>query len=232
MNEKIKNGIKLLVILLIFFGIGVIAAEIFERIGINPSDFSSTQLAITNVVLASIITLFCILLYFKDLKTDWLLFKEKLRENLWTSFKLFGAFMAIKVGASILTVIISLALGLDFLQSENQELIESFAISAPIAVFISAVVLAPFLEEIIFRLGFKKVINNKWLYILISGLIFGLMHIFPTDIDLALALTQSIVFVAMGLALGAMYWKRPNIWIVIIVHGLNNLLSMLVIFLL
>ena len=230
MKEHIKNWAKLLIIILIFFNVGWIAATVLNLFGI--SDLNSAQLAVANLVLMTIISSFCLLLYHKELKEDWQKFREKLGKNIATSFKLFGLFMIIKMLAAIITVIVSLALNLDFLQSENQELIESFAISAPLAVFVSAVILAPFLEEIIFRLGFRKITNNKYLYILTTGLIFGLMHIFPTDLDMAMALTQSIVFVAMGFTLSAMYWHRPNIWIVIIVHALNNLLSMIIIFLL
>ena len=54
--------------------------------------------------------------------------------------------------------------------------------------FISTSILAPIYEEILFRLGFKKCINNKLMFIIISGTLFGLIHIFPTDLSLGVAL--------------------------------------------
>ena len=91
---------------------------------------------------------------------------------------------------------------------------------------ISTSILAPFVEESIFRLGLRSVIKEKYLFIAISGLVFGFMHIFPTELPLYVALIQSIVYVAMGICLAYMYTETDNIWITIIIHALNNFLSM------
>ena len=101
--------------------------------------------------------------------------------------------------------------------------------SSPILMLISTVLLAPFAEEGIFRLGLKKVIKNKYIFMVISGLLFGFMHVFPTDIGLAVALTYSITYVSMGIYLAYIYTETDNIWICIIVHAINNLISMVAI---
>ena len=105
----------------------------------------------------------------------------------------------------------------------------SLTSSAPIMMLISAAFLAPIVEEGIFRLAFRKVINNKYLFMIISGLLFGFMHIFPTELPMSVALTYSITYVTMGVYLAYVYVKTDNIWFSIIIHLLNNLISMLAI---
>ncbi|MDD2504964.1 MAG: CPBP family intramembrane metalloprotease, partial [Bacilli bacterium] len=99
--------------------------------------------------------------------------------------------------------------------------------SAPGMMMLSSVIIAPFIEEVIFRLGFKKVIKNKVLFILISGLIFGLMHIIPSSLSLFVLMLQSIIYISLGVVLAYIYEKEKNIYLVIIPHALNNLLGIL-----
>ena len=70
--------------------------------------------------------------------------------------------------------------------------------------------------------------SNKYLFILVSGLFFGMMHIFPTDLPTSLALIYSITYVAMGFYLAYIYTETENIWFVIFIHALNNLFSMII----
>ena len=60
---------------------------------------------------------------------------------------------------------------------ENQQLIEELLSSAPIITIISACLLAPIEEELLFRGAIGKVIKNKKVFITVSGLIFGLVHV-------------------------------------------------------
>ena len=99
----------------------------------------------------------------------------------------------------------------------------------PLLMIINTCILAPFVEEGIFRLSIRKVFNNKYLFILVSGLIFRFMHIFPTELPLYVALIESLNYVTMGLLLAYIYNETDNIYVVVIIHALNNLLSMLMI---
>ena len=61
--------------------------------------------------------------------------------------------------------------------SNEQVIRETFNIS-PLYIFFSAVIYAPIVEELIFRQSIKNIFHNKWLFIIISGLLFGSMHVF------------------------------------------------------
>ena len=119
---------------------------------------------------------------------------------------------------------------LDSLNSVNQSSIETYVSIYPYLMLITTGFLGPIYEEVLFRLGIKTVIKNKYLFILTSGLIFGLIHIFPLaeGISILLGLIQSITYVTMGLFLAYIYEKSDNVFNSIGVHLLNNLLSVLV----
>ena len=59
----------------------------------------------------------------------------------------------------------------------NQEIVNSNLMVAPFYTVITAVLFAPFLEETIFRLGFRYMFKSDILFILASGLVFGSLHV-------------------------------------------------------
>ena len=75
------------------------------------------------------------------------------------------------------------------------------------------------LNEFLERYGNSK--KGIWYSIVISGLIFGLMHIgniFSAGQDVPSTITQ--VISATGIVFGLIYYKTKNIWSVVILHGL------------
>ena len=70
----------------------------------------------------------------------------------------------------------------------------------------------------------------KYLFIITSGIFFGFLHIFPTDLNIVYALINSIPYVTMGMVLAYIYKKEDNIYYPMILHGLNNFISMILFF--
>ncbi|MBV6881523.1 type II CAAX endopeptidase family protein [Epilithonimonas ginsengisoli] len=92
----------------------------------------------------------------------------------------------------------------------------------PVALVIMTVILAPILEEILFRgVIMKGMINNKVApatAIIVSALIFGAVHFNPWQFAGAFLL---------GLVLGLVYYKTKSLLMPILLHAFNNLLSAL-----
>lgn len=109
--------------------------------------------------------------------------------------------------------------------SENETAIRDEFKLFPIYTYISAVFLAPLLEESIFRLGFKAMIENKIVYIITSGLIFGSLHLLGTKIDYLLPI-YLISYCSCGWAFAYMMSKSNNILISIAFHFMHNGLLM------
>lgn len=229
MKDNVKNIFKLIISFVLFFNLSLVIAYIFKLVGINYSDFNYIDYACLNTFIELIMFVVVLLFYKKYLKKDLVLFKLNKKDYIKKIISYFLIFLVVKYGVALFSSLLLVMLGSDLVTSENQETVVTLAKTLPFMMMISTSLLAPFVEEGIFRLGIKKVINNKYLFILVSGLIFGFMHIFPTELPLYVALIESLNYVTMGLLLAYIYNETDNIYVVVIIHALNNLLSMLMI---
>ena len=229
MKDNVKNIFKLIISFVLFFNLSLVIAYIFKLVGINYSDFNYIDYACLNTFIELIMFVVVILFYKKYLKKDLVLFKLNKKDYIKKIISYFLIFLVVKYGVALFSSLLLVMLGSDLVTSENQEAVVNLAKTLPFMMMISTSLLAPFVEEGIFRLGIRKVINNKYLFILVSGLIFGFMHIFPTELPLYVALIESLNYVTMGLLLAYIYNETDNIYVVVIIHALNNLLSMLMI---
>ena len=87
----------------------------------------------------------------------------------------------------------------------------------------------PYIEEIVFRLSFKKIINNNIIFIILSSTIFGLLHIISST--KFIELLYFIPYFILGLTFSTIYTKTNNIFCSTISHILNNTITVLVILL-
>jgi len=85
---------------------------------------------------------------------------------------------------------------------------------------------APLTEELIFRKSIRDVIKNKWLYIIISGLIFGGLHV-VSSIDSLIDLIYLIPYCSLGFVFASLYIKTNNIYSTIVAHSFHNTLALL-----
>lgn len=117
--------------------------------------------------------------------------------------------------------------------STNQNMIVLMSRLAPFPMIVSSVILAPILEELVFRVGiFQNLYDwNKTLAYLCSGLTFGMVHILSGLLN---GDFQQLLFLfpygLLGMVFCAIYEKKQSIFVPILVHAANNLLSMLIIF--
>jgi len=105
--------------------------------------------------------------------------------------------------------------------ANNEESIRSMFKINPLYIFFSSIIYAPFVEELIFRQGIKNMIPNKILFILLSGFIFGGIHIFSSMKTLT-DLLYIIPYSSLGLAFAYMLYKTDNIFVSMGFHFLHN----------
>lgn len=95
----------------------------------------------------------------------------------------------------------------------------------PVVMIITAVIMAPLFEEIIFRGIIQKGLINKgvkpWKAILFAAIVFGLVHGNPW---------QFVGAILLGSVLGIVYEKTKSLLLPILLHGFNNLCSSILIF--
>ena len=109
----------------------------------------------------------------------------------------------------------------------NQETIIDTLKVAPIYTFIITVFVAPILEELVFRLSFRKIFaHTNFLFIFFSGLFFGGMHVLGSLnnlIDLLFIIPYSIP----GFMFAYLYSKSKNIFVPISLHFMHNTIMMI-----
>ena len=227
MKKDIKYLLKLLLCFILFFNLNYLVALLFNLVGINYNTFNYKDYTYFDVLIELILFVVVMLLYNKEFKKDYKIFKLNVKDNIRKIISYFALFIALKIGTALVSSILSFALNFTLGESENQEAVMKLVSAEPLLMIINTCILAPFVEEGIFRLSIRKVFNNKYLFILVSGLFFGMMHIFPTDLPTSQALIYSITYVTMGFYLAYIYTETENIWFVIFIHALNNLFSMI-----
>ena len=109
-----------------------------------------------------------------------------------------AAMIAVSVGLSIVSMLLKQILNLGTDTSTNQSAINSILDSnGAFLMIISAVVIGPLVEEIIFRKVIFGLIPNDILAIIVSSTLFGLVHV-TSEPNFPLFFTNFIAYAGMG----------------------------------
>jgi len=118
--------------------------------------------------------------------------------------------------------------GPDYQLQPHQELIsisENPVLWARIAITVTAIIVTPFLEELLFRgllqTTFRSVMRTKhaaWIAIALTSVIFAMMHAIPTH--------WPTLFV-LGLCMGYSYEKSGSLYRPIFIHAIFNAISII-----
>lgn len=193
----------------------------FERIpfillGINM-DTLPQWAKITYMIVFEVVLILIIIRIFKDtLKQKFIDIKKNHRLYFGDCIK----YWLISLGVMMVSNLIIGALAGGGIAENEESIRELFAIS-PIYVFFAAVIFAPLVEELTFRQGLRNIFKTDWLFILVSGLLFGGLHVassFTSWFDLLYIIPYS----APGFAFAYMLKKYDNIFVSIGFHFMHN----------
>lgn len=114
--------------------------------------------------------------------------------------------------------------------SSNQELINTLTDAHPALMILTSVFLAPILEEMMFRgIVFSWLYEvNPYFAHLVSAFLFGFVHIMSSVLSGNMfEWVQIFSYFFMGIVLSVLYEKTNNIYVPILTHATNNLISMI-----
>ncbi len=114
--------------------------------------------------------------------------------------------------------------------SQNQSMIESLMNTKPLLMAIPTVLLAPVLEEIVFRGLIFTWVYEKFpkLAHIISAFLFGFVHVVMGILGGNVAeFIQIFSYFFMGMVLSYLYEKRNNIYVPILSHTVNNFIAVI-----
>lgn len=217
---NIKKIIKGLIILLIFYNSSFFAYIPLIIFKANLSNIKNPN--ILNVLLSTFASLvffiLILIVYWKDIVSEFKKYREKLMDNLNTGFNCWIAGLMIMMACNFFLAIVLNSGGAN---NENavQELIKSF----PIIMGIDVCLLAPFNEEFVFRKTFYDVFKNRYIFVFVSFLLFGLAHVSSMATSIVDWL-YIIPYGALGGAFALAYSKTDSVFTSITFHIIHNTL--------
>lgn len=233
-TRKLSKQAKLMMLFvfvpLYFFCGSIIATALIKFCVIQFSLVidETTAVAYLNLILDSIYAIIILCIFKDSLKEQFQDFLKDKKENL-----LYGCVIGFVMlfAAGIIGGLISMSFGAQS-DSQNQILIENLAIAHPIIIVITSVILSPIVEELLFRSTLFG-----WLYEIHpivahfgSAFLFGFVHVMDAILSGNYQeWTQIFAYFLMGGVLSFIYEKRNNIYVPILSHMMNNLISILLV---
>lgn len=190
----------------------------FFYTNIIPMPFLQAIPPIVRIILVYAIQAIILILFLKeDIKRDFVVFKNNFKTYLKYIFPKLGIFLIIYIAISIPVALISGQI------STNQAQINELPIALTV---VMAVILAPILEEFMFRGLLRKGFNNDTIFMIFSSLVFGAAHVLYAEENFIMYI-YIIPYALLGYFLARTYTKTNNIFTNITVHFVWNSFSML-----
>lgn len=160
------------------------------------------------------------LVFFKDLLNDsFKIFKSKFKAYMQNIIPMVGKFYLVYL--VVVIIVFSLA-GSNI--SENQNNVEQLPI---FLLFPLAVIYAPIVEECLFRGCIRRFIKNDKVFIVVSGMVFGLLHTVFSEATVLNALVMAIPYATLGGFLAYLYVKTNNMFCNMSFHAFQNLFAVI-----
>ena len=211
---KIKEWLIFIGILFLFLCLDYFILAIYYSLGSDLYDLSMLDKVFILFFKYIVLFLLFIIKDFKYLKEKWFDFIKNFKKYAKISFK--NWFMGFLIMLISNIIIASLIEGLGQNESSVQELISK----VPVIAFILTTICAPFTEEMVFRKYLQNCVDNKALYMILSGLIFGFIHTSISSNILELLLI--IPYGALGYMFAKTINETDNIYTTIMVHMFHN----------
>ena len=217
-SNKLSLLLKQLLIIILYIGLTLLLSSLF----LNLLKSNNFYIANLTYVLMDLITLIVFLLIFrKTIIPSFDDFKKNKSEYFNKYFKYWLIGLMIMV---ISNGIISTFIGMPSNEAGNREIL----MDLPIYSLLSMIIISPIIEELMTRVILKDAFKHQIFYIVLSGLIFGLLHMMANQS--ALEFFYLIPYSALGMAFAKMYYDSNNVWINIFFHSFHNFICILIIF--
>lgn len=218
-KELIKLG-KGLFFIVFYFAFQDIVLLLFDLVNIDYTKWPNACIYTFSITLNLIVVATIMFAYRKIIKKSFDEFKKKYNDYLkkYIKYWLFG--LIGMIFSNLILVLISGNI------ASNEETVRSLFSNSPIYIYIAAVFVAPILEELVFRFCLREVFpHSNWLFIILSGLIFGGCHVYG-NIETWFDILYIIPYSSLGIAFAYVYTKTDNIFSTMGLHFIHNGLLM------
>ena len=214
-SYKTKDILISITAIILYFVMMISQAIPLQLLGVDISNMNMPLKVTYMLVYEAITIILLICLFYKSLKNMWNDFIKHNQEYFKKYFHLWFILLALMMLSNI---IVSSIVGTE--TSANEEAINTLFKVSPIYIYLSAVVYAPIVEELTFRLAIRNLIKNDYLFIAVSGLLFGLIHVIgsPTLLEYLYIIPYAIP----GFIFAYILVKTDNIFNTMGLHFIHN----------
>ena len=209
----IKKSIIFLGILLLFLTLDYLLVIGYYLITGPIKSGSSSGMIFTFLKYFVLIIIF-IIQYHKYLKEKLFDFKKHFLKYFEISFKYWLLGFLIMIVSNIIISHFFPGLG------KNEENVQQLIQKMPVIAFFFTTIFAPFIEEMIFRKYLQDSIKNKYLFMILSGLIFGFVHVMSSKNPLEYLLI--IPYGSLGFMFAKTISETDNVYSTVLMHMLHN----------
>ena len=225
-KEQKINRLPSLDGLIVLLLLGAIYVYIPSIVAYALMDKLSVDNNVAAIIASFTVGIIFFLIFFKDIKKA---FKEYISDK--NSFKTSMKYWLKGFGLMYLSNIILVIFVFDGKIATNEELNREILKDVPYLAFFEIALVAPFVEEILFRYGIRKLVGKNKAFPIISALVFGGLHAL-TGITSWMDLLYTIPYGALGYMLALSYNKTDNLFTSIVAHSVHNTVSFMLIMLL
>lgn len=205
-----------IVALFIYFTFQEVEVSILNFLHIDVETMSMTFKVIYLIICEIFEMLILIALFYKKLKVN----IEDIKKNHLTYFRKYFKYwlliLMIMMGSNLIIMLFT-----QNQTSANEQAVRDLLIKSPIYAYFSGVIFAPVVEELIFRRGLRNIFKNDTLFILISGLIFGGLHVI-TGYSSLTDLLYLIPYCTPGIVFAYILVKTDNVFVPMSIHFIHN----------
>ena len=178
-------------------------------------------------ILARILSIFAISsIYYKDLQKEFKELKRKKLYKLGQAFKYYGIGLAIMMFSNLILIILFKDI------STNETEVRNLLLGNPLPMLFMISILAPVIEEIVFRKSMSPIFKNKYLFAISTGLLFGLAHLMTDFLSPGFEMYRLLYVIpygSLGFAFALMNRNCNSTFASIFIHCLHNTLTALLI---
>lgn len=178
---------------------------------------------IKNEVTCSIIgvgvyILILILVYYKDLSIEFKNYKKDFKNCIKKGFKYYFAGL---LGMVFFNLLISITLKNI---SANESAVRELLYNNPILTMLEIMIIAPLSEEIMFRKSVWATTSNKWIFAIISGILFGGAHLITGGITFN-TLVYILPYGSLGFVFALMDYETNSTFTSMTMHAFHNTMT-------
>ena len=205
--------INIIIVICAFLGMLLIPSLIAIML---PKFFGET---ISSIIGDVVFIIILYLVYLKDLHKEFKAYFGAFGNNFKKSFKIYilGFIGMVVCNLFIITFLKNI--------STNESQVREMLYKNAIPTMISISIIAPIVEELVFRKSLSTVLKNRWIYVIVSGLLFGGAHILVNVIQGTFVLTDLVYVLpygCLGASFALMDYNNKSVFPSMIIHAIHN----------